>query len=300
MLIEAGVVQQSGGVQLETMVDLLRARRKSPVDAAFTFLQDDRAVSWSYVELDRRARAIAARLQEQRSEGRTVLLLFPSGLDFVAAFFGCLYAGAIPVPAYPPDPARLARALPRLEAIIADAGVKLALTTRDIMQAGRALGERTAALAKLAWLAVDDVPAGAEEAWQRPRLYPDSIAFIQYTSGSTSAPKGVIVTHRNLLHNLQQVHRKVEHGAKDSVVSWLPMHHDMGLIGGVLEPIYASTPVTLMSPMAFLQRPLRWLRRSPSGARRSAPCRTSPMTGVSGRSRRKSATSSISEAGASP
>src|SRR5262245_39933938 len=200
--ISAPSKRKTGGRQaLETMVDLLRARRTSSLDAAFTFLQDDKAVAWSYGELDRRARAVAARLQEQQPAGRTVLLLFAPGLDFVAAFFGCLYAGAIPVPAYPPDPARLARTLPRLEAIVDDAGVKLALSTGAITRAIGALDQRTG-LGGLAWIAVDDVPSGAEDAWRAPKLYPDSIAFIQYTSGSTSSPRGVIVTHANLLHNL--------------------------------------------------------------------------------------------------
>ena len=267
MYSEVGEVQSSpskhetGGAQLfETMVELLRARTSSSIEAGFTFLQDDKVVSWSFAELDRRARAVGACLQERRAEGRTVLLLFPPGLDYIAAFFGCLYAGAIPVPAYPPDRARLTRVSPRLESIADDAGAKLVLSTRDLADAIGALGDRGTALARLDWLAADDLPRGAENAWQPPKVYPGSIAFIQYTSGSTASPKGVIVTHANLLHNLHQVHRKVEHSSKDRVVSWLPMHHDMGLIGGVLEPLYGNSPVTLMSPMAFLQRPLRWLR----------------------------------------
>src|SRR3569623_611091 len=258
--VDVAVKHKSGGANaFGTMVELLRARRTSTLDTAFTFLQDDKSLSWSYAELDRRARAVAAPLQAQRPAGRTVLLLFPPGLDFLAAFFGCLYAGAIPVPAYPPEPARLARTLPRLAAIADDAGARFALSTREIAAAVGALGDRSG-LAKLAWLTVGDEPRGAEDSKKAPKVYPDSIAFIQYTSGSTSTPKGVIVSHANLLHNLQQIHRKVEHSAKDGVVSWLPMPHDMGLIGGVLEPLFGNSPVTLMSPMSFLQRPMRWLR----------------------------------------
>src|SRR3569832_1474561 len=230
--VDVAVKHKSGGANaFGTMVELLRARRTSTLATAFTFLQDDKSLSWSYAELDRRARAVAATLQDQRPDGRTVLLLFPPGLDFIAAFFGCLYAGAIPVPAYPPEPARLARTLPRLAAIAADAGARFALSTRELAAAVGALGGRSG-LAKLAWLTVGDEPRGAEDSWKAPAVYPDSIAFIQYTSGSTSTPKGVIVSHANLLHNLQQIHRKVEHSAKASVVGWLKKKPTQGVRGG--------------------------------------------------------------------
>jgi acyl-CoA synthetase (AMP-forming)/AMP-acid ligase II/acyl carrier protein len=226
---------------------------------AFTFLSDGEKteVRASYSELDRRARAIAAWLSEHGSAGERALLLYPPGLDFIAAFFGCLYAGVVAVPAFPPRPNR---PMPRLEGMVTDAGVTLALASSDILANSERRFAHAPYLRNLRWLDTDRLPAGVENAWQEPAVGPDSLAFLQYTSGSTSMPRGVMLSHANLLYNLSLIHRSFEADADSRGVFWLPPYHDMGLIGGILQPLYAGAANTvLMPPAAFLQRPLRWL-----------------------------------------
>ena len=184
-----------------------------------------------------------------------MLLLFPPGLGFIEAFFGCLYAGAIAVPAYPP---RTARGLPRLRAILEDARPHVVLTTGELLDRARALLGGAAETASLAWLAVDGLES-REKDWRPPRVDGDTLAFLQYTSGSTSTPKGVMVSHANLLHNEEMIRRAFAQSRKSVIVGWLPLYHDMGLIGNVLQPLYLGARCVLMSPVAFLQQPLRWL-----------------------------------------
>ncbi|WP_338868528.1 condensation domain-containing protein [Myxococcus stipitatus] len=240
----------------------LRRAAEHPELRAYTFLVDgeEEELHFTYAELDQRARTIAGFLQSQGAQGERVLLLYPPGLDYVAAFVGCLYAGAIAVPAYPPDPMRLSRTLPRLEALIADAEARFALTTEFIQGMSGALGEQSPRLAALAWVATDTLDDSAASAWKAPTLSPDSPAFIQYTSGSTGTPRGVMLSHRNLLHNSAAIHRCFEHSTESKGVIWLPPYHDMGLIGGVLQPLAGGFPVVLMSPLDFLRKPLRWLQ----------------------------------------
>ncbi|AGC43393.1 non-ribosomal peptide synthetase [Myxococcus stipitatus DSM 14675] len=240
----------------------LRRAAEHPDLRAYTFLVDgeEEELHFTYAELDQRARTIAGFLQSQGAQGERVLLLYPPGLDYVSAFVGCLYAGAIAVPAYPPDPMRLSRTLPRLEALIADADARFALTTEFIQGMSGALGEQSPRLAALAWVATDTLDDRAASAWKAPSLSPESPAFIQYTSGSTGTPRGVMLSHRNLLHNSAAIHRCFEHSADSKGVIWLPPYHDMGLIGGVLQPLAGGFPVVLMSPLDFLRKPLRWLQ----------------------------------------
>lgn len=221
---------------------------------------DGPTVSWTWGELDQRARAVAAMLQVRCVPGDRVLLLFPPGLDFAAGWFGCLYAGLIAVPAYPPEPARLDRTLPRLQAIAADAGASAVLTIGMIAGMAEGLGAMAPELAALPWIAADGLPPGAADGWRRPRVQTDDIAFLQYTSGSTGAPKGVMVTHGNVLHNSASIEQGF--GNRRDVgrgVSWLPMFHDMGLIGNIAHPVDAGLEVTFLSPIDFLRRPMRWL-----------------------------------------
>ncbi len=213
----------------------------------------------TYAELDRQARTIAAQLQRLGAAGERVLLLYPPGLTYIAAFFGCLYAGAVAVPAYPPNPARLERTLPRLQAIVGDARPLVALSTAAICMMVEALSAQVAGFGAMRWLATDTLAETLAEDWQEPSVGPETLAFLQYTSGSTAEPKGVMLTHGNLLHNLELIHGAFEHSAESCGVIWLPPYHDMGLIGGILQPLYGGFPVTLMSPVAFLQRPLGWL-----------------------------------------
>jgi 8-amino-7-oxononanoate synthase/acyl carrier protein len=243
----------------ETLVELLchRARHQG-TDRAFTFLSDGdtREQHLTYEELDLQARRIAARLQRLGLAGERVLLLYPPGLEFIAAFFGCLYAGVIAVPAYPP---RLNRSLTRLRSILRDCSPPIALTTHAVRRRVQPLAAHSE-LNLLRWLATDLSRPGAERHWQRPAVRGDTLAMLQYTSGSTGFPKGVMLTHSNLLHNSALIAHAFEHTRSGTGVFWLPCYHDMGLIGGVLQPLYVGRPNILLSPMAFLQRPVRWLQ----------------------------------------
>jgi len=185
---------------------------------------------------------MAALVQERAASGDRVILLLPSGIDYVAAFHGCLFAGAIAVPAYPPESLH-PQHLERLRVIIEDAEPRLILAERKICEAiGPLLGSQ------LALLAVPSPPAGSEHAWREVSLRPDDIAFLQYTSGSTAAPKGVQVSHGNLVANEILIRTGFGMTTDDTMVSWLPLFHDMGLIGGLLQPIYSGYRCVLMSP----------------------------------------------------
>ncbi|HZI14401.1 MAG TPA: fatty acyl-AMP ligase, partial [Myxococcus sp.] len=249
-------------LESSTLVELSRRRAEHQGEQrAYTFLLDGEGeeAHLTYAELDRRARAIGGFLQERGARGERVLLLYAPGLDYVSAFMGCLYAGAVAVPAYPPDPMRVARTLPRLEAVIQDARARFALTTGFIQSVAESLGEQSAALAGLTWIATDTVEDSAADGWKDPGVARESLAFLQYTSGSTGTPKGVMLGHGNLLHNSLAIHRCFEHTEASRGVIWLPPYHDMGLIGGVLQPLCGGFPVVLLSPLDFLKRPARWL-----------------------------------------
>jgi len=178
-------------------------------------------------------------------------------LEYLAAFFGCLYAGVIAVPAYPP---RNQRNTPRILAVVKDAEATIALTTTVIQVRLQSLLAKHPDLADLQWLTTDDVIAESERQWQPPILQPDSLAFLQYTSGSTGTPKGVMLSHGNLLHNAAVTYELMGHSPQSVFVSWLPVYHDMGLIGGILQPLYGNFPCILMSPASFLQDPCCWLQ----------------------------------------
>ncbi|HEV2844106.1 MAG TPA: AMP-binding protein, partial [Thermoanaerobaculia bacterium] len=207
----------------------------------------------TYTELDARARAIGASLSEAGAGGERVVLLFPPGPDFVASFFGCLYAGAVAVPALPP---RRRGADPRLSAICRDARPRVALTSAGqlpVLEGAAAQIPELAAAQRMA-------PAmEGGEGWRRPEVPPEALAFLQYTSGSTSTPKGVMVSHGNLAHNEELIRQAFVQSPESVVLGWLPLYHDMGLIGTMLQPLYNGAVSYLMTPGAFLQRPARWL-----------------------------------------
>ncbi|HWS53774.1 MAG TPA: AMP-binding protein, partial [Pyrinomonadaceae bacterium] len=242
-----------------TLTELLRRRAlQEPGRTGYTFLADGEGaeVTLTYGELDARARSVAALLQELKAGGGRVLLLYPSGLEYVAAFFGCLYAGAAAVPAYPP---KLNRHLSRVRAVVSDARAEVALTTAAVLARVGRLFEQAPDLRRLRWLTTDDLDAARADEWREPRAAGGDLAFLQYTSGSTSTAKGVMVTHDNLLRNERMIESAFGQTPASITVGWLPLYHDMGLIGNVLQPLYTGTPCVLMSPTSFLQRPARWL-----------------------------------------
>ena len=246
-----------------TLVDLLQARAaEQGSDTAFTFLVDGEheGPRVTYAELDERARVIASELRERGvNAGDRALLLYPPGLDFIPAFFGCLYAGMIAVPAYPPQPSQASRTLPRLLSIVADADVAIVLANANVVDAATRMAAEAPTLAAIPWLATDTL-ARESVLWRGAAIEPHDLAFLQYTSGSTASPRGVMVTHANLLHNLAYASHAADRDRSTRSVSWLPVIHDMGLIEGVLGPIYGGYPAFLLAPASFLHRPIRWLR----------------------------------------
>jgi acyl-CoA synthetase (AMP-forming)/AMP-acid ligase II/acyl carrier protein len=242
-----------------TLVELLRFRAaKEPDKVAYTFLVDgDRQeIPMTYAELDRQARKIAGRLQALGAAGERALLLYPPGLEYITAFFGCLYAGVTAMPAFPPRPNR---PMPRLQGMVADARVKVAMASSPVLDNLEQRFTHAPELRELCWLNTDHLSDDFEMQWKEPAISKNSLAFLQYTSGSTSIPKGVMLTHGNLLHNLELIRRAFECSADTNSVFWLPPYHDMGLIGGILEPLYSGGSTVLMAPVAFLQSPFRWL-----------------------------------------
>lgn len=250
----------------QTLVDIVRCQAaESPTKIAFEFLVngEDQKIEMSYAELDHHARAIGAALQSLHMFKKRVLLLFPPGLDFISAFIGCQYAGAVAVPTYPPDISRLERSLPRFMAIVNSAGPGAVLTTSPILAMSQFFIEQFPDLEQLKWLAVDSLylETSLAENWTQPMIQADSLACLQYTSGSTAEPKGVMLTQHNLFHQLEVIkHAFGLDSEGDRPVFWLPFYHDMGLIGGILGNIYYGGTNTLMSPLDFLQRPIRWLQ----------------------------------------
>src|SRR6185295_6169980 len=239
---------------------LARRAARTPDRLAYVFLGDgeEEQARFTYAGLDARARSIAAALHRSVGPGQRALLLDPPGLDFVAAFFGCLYAGVIAVPAYPP---RSPRKMPRLLAILADARPAVVLAAGTSLRRMRGWLDRTPEApeaATLSWLASDELDAA--DGWVPPMPGGDAVAFLQYTSGSTSTPKGVRVTQRNLAHNQRVIQGACGHSEESVFVSWLPVYHDLGLIGNLLQATWVGAPCVLMAPVAFLQSPARWLR----------------------------------------
>ena len=211
---------------------------------------------WTYQELQQRVRAVAAELTRQGQRGKPVLLMFAADacLDFVAGFFGCLAAGAIATPAFPP---RRNRKASRIEAIVKDARATHSLVSSDVASRMREAGQDKDLQLQL--IDVGGIDSAAAEDWRKLPLSPENLAVLQYTSGSTGAPKGVMLSHANLMHNVAMIAYGFQPTEDGLGVSWLPTYHDMGLVGGVLKPLFVGRPCALMSPLSFLSRPVRWL-----------------------------------------
>lgn len=247
-------------VEATNLIDLLRQRAiQHPARQAYTFLVDgqEKHASLSFGQLDLQARAVAVLIGSMAARDERVLLLYPPGLEYISGFMGCLYARAVAVPVPPP---RFNRKLERVLMIAADSGARMVLTTRAILSRIESLWEKAPELRSLLWLATDDLDLRQADDWRAPEVDGDTLAFLQYTSGSTATPRGVMVTHHNLLHNERLIQTAFEQTKDSLILSWLPFYHDMGLIGGVLQPLYLGAKSILMSPYAFLQRPLGWLR----------------------------------------
>jgi len=251
---------------MRLMPERLRDRAQAAPDAtAYTFLDDGERegarLTWG--ELDRRASALAQAIAAAAAPGARALILCPPGLTFIPAFFAALRARAIAVSAYPPRTGREIdphdRTLARLRAIARDAAPAVVLAPGAMTQRAAAVTALVPELAGAAWIDVDAERGSGGDRRDAP-IDPNAAAFLQYTSGSTAEPRGVVVTHANLVHNLADSQALARHDDGSASVSWLPVIHDMGLIQGVLQPAFSGFPAWLMSPAAFLQRPARWLR----------------------------------------
>ncbi len=242
-----------------TLADCLRLHaERQPQKIAYRFLKDGESEerTLTYRELDLAARSIAVLLEKHSAIGDRVLLLYPPGLDFIAALCACFYSGRIAVPAYPPRPNRGAD---RLIGIIQDAAPALAFTTAEVRTKALHRLVNKQAFQELAVVTTDSASPDAARKWEPVSLDPAMLALLQYTSGSTSIPKGVQVTHANLMHNEELIQKAFGQTQHDIVVGWLPVYHDMGLIGNVLQPLYCGAESILMPPTSFLQNPSRWL-----------------------------------------
>jgi acyl-CoA synthetase (AMP-forming)/AMP-acid ligase II len=245
----------------ESLTQILRQRARQSADAvAFRFVHGDgQTEEVTYAELDRRARAVAASLVDATGgRAEPALLLYAPGVDYLTGLIGCFYAGLPAVPAFPPGTTRLPRTMSRLLSIIEDAGVRLVLTTAENAPIVAEWFPSTVAGRAPQVIATDviDIVDGGPS----HEVAPGSLALVQYTSGSTALPRGVMLTHAQVIANCADIARGFGIHAASSGAFWLPPYHDMGLIGGILTPLAIGIPVTFMSPVAFLRRPVSWLQ----------------------------------------
>lgn len=241
-----------------SFVEVLRwLAEHSGNDVAFNFLSEGEVVgSLTYADLDRSARVVAVELQRRGLAGRSALMIFAPGRDFIVALMGCFYAGVTAIPSFPP---RLGKQSSRLAQIAIDAKPAIGLTSSEVLRNYRKTSADYALVKGLEWLETD-LFAGDPILWAAPEVSPDHVAFIQYTSGSTSVPRGVMLTQANLLANSASIEGGFGHSEDSIGLVWLPPYHDMGLIGGILQPIYAGFTCYLMQPLEFLRSPINWLR----------------------------------------
>lgn len=245
---------------ITSLVDLLRLRASQmPDKTAYVFLKDGKTemARLNYYALERQARTIAAELQTSLVPGERAVLFYPSGLDFIATFFGCLYASVIAVPAYPPRPNR---SMSRLLAIVKDCQASAAMTTTEVFDSLKHRLHEAPEWVNMRWIKTDNLDPKLADSWRIPAIDSDTLAFLQYTSGSTGLPKGVMVSHGNIIHNSEYIRKTVELTQESVSVTWLPNFHDMGLIDGILQPAYTGFTCVVMPPLAFLQYPVRWLQ----------------------------------------
>lgn len=248
--------------QFSTLVEILQQRASSePAQVAYTYLANGETPEdrLTYQQLDCKAKAIAAHLQSCISPGDRALLIYPQGLEFIAAFFGCLYAGVVAIPAPAPEASRLKRIRPRLESIIQDAECSFILSTSKILSHLEPFITDYKNFKNLSYIATNTIDQNSEPNWQKNPIKSDNLAYLQYTSGSTSTPKGVAITHQNLIANIAAITQAHGYTSKSISASWIPYFHDYGLVNGMLQPLYAGIPCFIMSPVTFIKHPIRWL-----------------------------------------
>ncbi len=253
-------------------LEVIKLRREtSPNREAFLFANQailntlDQRLStlhkgYTYAEMDTKFRAVAATLQRVASPGARILLLQEPGEHFVTAFMGCLYAGMIAVPIYPPNPARLERTLPHFLAVIQDAAPSVVLTNAPFEEAAISFLATMEGFEQVPILLSTNIEEAQAAAYKSYTPKAEEVALFQYTSGSTGRPRGVQLTHGNLSANLESI--CVAHQYDDSlrIVSWLPPYHDLGLIAGIITPMYVGGTSFILSPMDFLTDPNRWVQ----------------------------------------
>ena len=240
-----------------TLPEILQSRAALETDnRAYVFLDDhgQEKVVLTYGELHSRALTLAGQLSRHCRPGDRALLLFPPGLDFIVAYFACLYSHVVAVPVSAPRANRVQEAT---RSIIRDCGPTAVLTVGTMLEAAKPSLEPFCGAAH--WLPIDQLQSNVDESFRPRPCSPDSLAFLQYTSGSTSDPKGVMVSHRNLSANQEMIQHAFGHDQHSTFVGWTPLYHDQGLIGNVLQPLHLGVTSVLMAPAAFIRRPLGWL-----------------------------------------
>jgi acyl-CoA synthetase (AMP-forming)/AMP-acid ligase II len=254
--------QPDGRIAPQTVVSLLRMRaEQQPDKVAYSFVSDNgHNDEVTYAELDKRARTVGYLLSDMHANGRPVMLLCPPSLDYISALFGCLYSGAIAVLAAPPDTVRPDGYVSRLAAIAHDAEPSVVLTTAESGAILPSLSGPSAGAGGPNVISVENVSAEPTPAWEPSHMDAEAAALLQYSPGSTSTPKGAILTHRNLMSSSELLSRLFDCSRESRGMTWLPLHQGMGLIAGIIQPLYGGFPATLMAPADFMRRPLRWLQ----------------------------------------
>ena len=245
---------------IHNLPDLFELRcRQQPNELAYAFIRDglELEIQLTYGQLEHRVRSLAGRFAHEVPLGTKALLLYPQGLDAACAFWACACAGLVPVPAPAPDPIRRKYALPRLRGIIEDAQVSLVLTTSSITALSSELSLPNE-VSPIKWLATDQ-PDNSADSVELSRPHSTALAYLQYTSGSTAVPRGVMISHGNVLSHCRALSLAGEISNSSRSLCWLPYFHDYGLLHGIIAPFYSGIPAYLMSPVTFLRRPLRWL-----------------------------------------